>query len=165
MSKRWSALVVFGCLTLLLVSCLARDPKAVHLPEGIPSFVQAQDFESIDWNRTATPFGDSNLVGNENRSGVIGADMPSLNGQKWMWHLWDAEPGAKLTVAGFEKASKTVHPLLIAEDAWTLTLGGANNGADAHVPSTVRIPHAGTWAIQLYVDDKPFDMLIYEIES
>ncbi|WP_313731997.1 hypothetical protein [Cohnella nanjingensis] len=150
---------------MLTTSCLAKDKKAILLPEGIPSFVHEQDFETIDWEKKAVRLGDSNLIGNENRSAVIGADRPSLDGQKWMWHLWGAGQGTELTVAGFHKASRTVHPILVSTDDWTIKLGGPHNGADAHLPSTVRIPTAGEWAINLYADDKLFDTLIYEIDS
>jgi len=53
------------------------------LPEGIPNFVQASDFEKIDWEQKAMTF-NNNILGNKNKSGAIGADAPSLNVQKWM---------------------------------------------------------------------------------
>jgi hypothetical protein len=44
-------------------------------------------------------------------------------------------------------------------------LGGENNGADAHTPSSVNILKAGEWAILLYTDGKLFDILVYEINE
>ena len=48
--------------------------------------------------------------------------MPSLNGQKWMWHLCGIENArnTKLTVVRFHKESETVHQILI--DGWTTVL-------------------------------------------
>ncbi|WP_228548266.1 hypothetical protein [Sporosarcina obsidiansis] len=67
----------------------------------------------------------------------------------------------ELTVVGYHKETGTVHPIF--PTGWTIGLGGENNGADAHTPSTVKIPEAGEWAILLYVDGKLFDTLVYEI--
>lgn len=130
----------------------------------LPIYVQTMDFEKIDWNRKAVNLG-NNIVGNEKKSGVIGADMPSINiNQKWMWHLWGIEnrKNNQLTVVGYHKETGTVHKLLTA--GWSIDyLGGENNGADAHAPSSVNIPTAGEWAILLYVDEKLFDILVYDI--
>ena len=142
-----SMFLVVGCTSDRVV-----ESKTI-LPDDIPNFVQESDFEKITWERKALEFGDRGIIGNENKSGVIGADMPSLNAQKWMWHLWGIENArnTKLTVVGFHKESETVHQILI--DGWTTDLGGANNGADAHIPSSVKIPESGEWAILLYIDE------------
>ncbi|MCR2823633.1 hypothetical protein [Lederbergia panacisoli] len=137
--------------------------EETFLPINIPNFVQKSDFEKIDWNQKAV-YIDHNILGNENKSGVIGADMPSVNiNQKWMWHLWWTEsPKEKmLTVVGFHKETGTVHQILTTD--WSIGLGGTNNGADAHIPSSVNFPVAGEWAILLYVDGKLFDILAYNI--
>ncbi|WP_240620218.1 DUF4871 domain-containing protein [Peribacillus acanthi] len=139
--------------------------KETILPKNIPNFVQTSDFEKIDWNRKAV-YIDNNILGNKHKSGVIGADMPSINiNQKWMWHLWGIEnrKETKLTVVGFHRETGTVHQILTT--SWTIGLGGENNGADAHAPSSVNIPTAGEWAILLYVDGKLFDVLVYNIKD
>jgi len=139
--------------------------KASFLPINIPNFVQRTDFEKIDWNRKSV-YIDNNIYGNENKSGVIGADMPSINiNQKWMWHIWGIENPKEtvLTVVGFHKETGTVHQIL--SSGWSINLGGGTNGADATVPSSVNIPMAGEWAILLYVDGKLFDVLVYNINS
>jgi hypothetical protein len=131
----------------------------------LPIFVQGSDLEKIDWTRKAVNLG-NNIVGNENKSGVIGADMPSINiNQKWMWHLWGIENSKvnQLTVVGFHRETETVHQILTT--GWTIGLWGENNGADAHAPSSVNIPTAGEWAILLYVDEELFDVLIYNINQ
>ena len=134
--------ILLFTVLLCLVGC-TKNEKAVILPEGIPDFVQESDFESIDWNKKAVEFGDRGIIGNENKSGVIGASMPSLSTQKWMWHLWGIEEGrdTKLTIVGYHKDSKTIHPILV--DGWSIGLGGPVNGADAHTPSNVKIPKPG----------------------
>ncbi|KKK38239.1 hypothetical protein WQ57_09855 [Mesobacillus campisalis] len=160
---------IFFYILFLIVGCSTNetiDSKS-DSPEGIPDFVEESDFEKVDWDRKAVTFND-NMVGNKNKSGVIGADMPSINtNQKWMWHLWGIEhpQETKLTVVGFHRETKTVHPLLTTGSGWTIELGGENNGADAHAPSSVNIPKAGEWAILLYTDGKLFDELVYEINK
>ncbi|WP_286230852.1 hypothetical protein [Neobacillus mesonae] len=138
-----------------------NDQKIV-LPEGIPDFVITRDFAKIDWERKAVKFGDRGIIGNENKSGVIGADMPSLDQQKWMWHLWGVDD-ADLTIVGFHKDTQTVDQIISGQ--WTIHAGGPNNGADAHSPSTVHIPKPGEWAILLYTDGKLFDILVYDIKE
>ena len=130
----------------------------------IPDFVEESDFEIIDWENKAVLF-DDNIMGNENKSGVIGADMPSLTPQKWMWHLWGVNDptNTKLTVVGFHKESQTIHQ--ITTNGWNIPLAGPNNGADAHAPSTVKVPKPGEWAMFLYVDEKLFDILVYDINE
>ncbi|WP_235617183.1 hypothetical protein [Lysinibacillus mangiferihumi] len=132
------------------------------LPEGIPNFVQASDFEKIDWHKKAMTF-NNNILGNKNKSGAIGADAPSLNVQKWMWHLWGIENPTALTVVGYHKETGAIYPILTA--GWTIELGGPNNGADAHAPSHVQIAEKGQWAILLYTNEKLFDILIYDINE
>ncbi|MFP3919368.1 hypothetical protein U5N28_16325 [Lysinibacillus telephonicus] len=160
--KKLTALIMLG-MYLIIAGC-AKE-QSVSLPEDIPDFVKVGDFESIDWDQKAVMFGDSGIIGNENKSGVIGAGMPSLNGQKWMWHLWENNDpvGKELTIVGFHKETKSVHPILMT--GWSLQLGGENNGADAHAPSSVQFPEQGEWAILLYVDEKLFDILIYDINE
>ena len=165
--KRIPLIFILFSMLFVIAACTSNETvkTEIVLPEGVPEFVQKGDFEQIDWDKKAVEFGDRDIIGNENKSGVIGVDMPSLNNQKWMWHLWGIEnpEKIKLTVVGFHKQTGTVHQILI--DGWTKVLGGPNNGANAHIPSTVKIPESGEWAILLYTDDKLFDTLIYEINQ
>ncbi|WP_262373532.1 hypothetical protein [Rossellomorea aquimaris] len=140
-----------------------EEGSPIILPEDIPDFVQKSDFDNINWDRKATEFG-RNMIGNENRSGIIGADMPSLTGQKWMWHLWDTE-ASELTVVGYHRESGTVQPVLNNGESWSIPLGGENNGADVHAPSSVTIPERGEWAFVLYGDGKLFDVIVLGIEK
>lgn len=157
------------CLLLIffifiIAGCTSDEviQNKVVLPEDIPSFVKEHDFETIDWEKKAVEFGERGVIGNENKSGVIGADMPSLNSQKWMWHLWGVED-VELTIVGFHKQTNTVEQIVI--DGWTKHASGPNNGADVHSPSTVEFPKTGEWAILLYTDGTLFDTLVYVIDE
>lgn len=159
--RRWVLMVT---VLLLLVGCTMNE-KTVALPDNLPDFVQESDFTSINWDKKAVEFGERGIIGNANKSGVIGANMPSLNTQKWMWHLWGIEEGrdTELTIVGYHKDSKTIHPILV--DGWHIGLSGPVNGADAHTPSSVKIPKPGEWAILLYINESYFDTLIYDINE
>lgn len=157
-------------MLFIIVACTSDDTfkSKIVLPEDIPDFVQESNFKTIDWERKAIKFGDRGIVGNENKSGVIGSDMPSLNGQKWMWHLWGVE-NVDLTVVGYHRETGTAHQVLFEGlpsrpvGYWTRNVMEANNGADAHMPSGVKIPKSGEWAMLLYTDGELFDVLVYEI--
>ncbi|WP_228548265.1 hypothetical protein [Sporosarcina obsidiansis] len=71
-------LFIFLIMILLVTACSPKADSEIKLPEDIPDFVKESDFKAIDWDKKAVPLGD-NIIGNENKSGVIGADMPSLN--------------------------------------------------------------------------------------
>lgn len=163
MIKRISIFISFCCILLTIIACESNEAigKTVVLPDTIPSFVQQTDFNNIDWERKAVEFGERGVVGNENKSGII-ADAPSLNGQKWMWHLWGVRE-VDLTVIGFHKETETVNQILV--NGWSLHTAGENNGADTHAPSSVKIPMAGEWAILLYTDGNFFDTFVIEINE
>ncbi len=76
--------LVMVLMGLFISGC--TEEKKVALPDSLPEFVLESDFDMIDWDREAVEF--EGMIGNQNIVGVIGADMPSLDGQKWMWHLW-----------------------------------------------------------------------------
>ncbi len=73
--------IVVSILTLL-IGCSQNETANSELlfPEEIPNFVLERDLDEIDWEKKAVNF-IGNMIGNENRSGVIGADMPSLQVQ------------------------------------------------------------------------------------
>lgn len=144
-------------------SNIVQEGSAIILPGDIPTFVQESDLDTINWDQKATTFG-RNMIGNEDKSGIIGADMPSLSGQKWMWHLWDTD-ATELTVVAYQRDSGTVNAVLNNGESWTIPLGGENNGADVHTPSSVTIPERGEWAFVLYADGKLFDVVVMEIDE
>ncbi|MGM7703487.1 hypothetical protein ACSVDE_17275 [Pseudalkalibacillus sp. Hm43] len=165
---RMSWQIVVSALVLLMVGCTAEETmeKKVVLPEDAPDFVKVEDIEAIDWDRTASEFGDRGMIGNEGKTGIIGADMPVLEGQKWMWHLWDVSPGEEMTVVGVHKDTKSVEKVLTnpsKETYWSLELAGPNNGADVHRPSNVRVSKEGKWAFLVYVNGELHDVVVKEV--
>ncbi|WP_342342336.1 DUF4871 domain-containing protein [Neobacillus novalis] len=165
-----SMVFIFLTMFFLVAGCSTNETveSKIVLPKGIPDFVKVNDFETINWDRKAVEFGDRGIFGNKYKSGVIGEEMKSSNIEKWMWHLWGVNK-VELTIVGFNKETRTVHPILFDRDtnnwSWTRSAMGAVNGADSHMPSNVKVPEPGEWAILLYTDGKLFDKLVYEINE
>lgn len=140
--KLKSMILIVMSITFLLIGC---SKKEAMLPEGIPDFVKDSDFEKIDWSNKATTF-NNDMVGHKNKSWILADDMSDINkAHKWMWHLWGVDNSAetKLTVVGYHKDTDSVHKILTYD--WSLDLAGENNGADAHIPSSVNFTEAGEW--------------------
>lgn len=162
--KNLNLLITTILICVIFSGCVEEDK--LTLPNSLPEFVLESDFDIIDWERKAVEFED--MIGNQNIVGVIGADMPSLIEQKWMWHLWgiDEDIEKELTVVGYHKETKTVQPILINSNShWSITLGNENNGADAHAPSSVKFDKDGEWALLLYVNNELFDILVMNINE
>ncbi|UHA73444.1 hypothetical protein [Paenibacillus sp. 481] len=116
--KSGSVMILFLCsVFIFMVGCTTNEAKLIF-PKGIPQFVKESDFAAIDWEKRAVPFGDQGIIGNERKAGVIGANMPSLSEQKWMWHLWGVSK-PESTIVGYHKETTTVHQILALGDNWT----------------------------------------------
>ena len=109
MKKVIKLFLLLICL-IIVAGCTNQEVK---IPDTAPDFIQKSDFQNIDWQKKAVEFGEYGVFGNENKSGVIGADMPSLDRQKWMWHLWGVPPNVELTIAGFHRETQKVYPLFL----------------------------------------------------
>lgn len=106
--------IVLLCVFLLVAVGYTNEEK-ITMPEIAPDFLQEKDFASINWNDKAVEFGARAIIGIANKSGVIGANMPSLSTQKWMWHLWgiNGNGNTELTVVGYHRDIKTIQPILV----------------------------------------------------
>ena len=160
----------FLSMLFLLVGCSTNKPveSKLDFPEDIPDFVQKSDFEKIDWDRRVTEFDTGtrdDMVGNENKLGIIGPELKPNKVEKWLWHFWGIDKG-ELTVVGYNKDTSKITPVL-SDGVWSMNGigGGKIEGADASMPSNVVLPEAGEWALLVYIDGKLFDILVYEIKE
>ncbi|WP_096186289.1 DUF4871 domain-containing protein [Evansella halocellulosilytica] len=86
--------------------------------------------------------------------------------QKYMWHFWgeqeiltqpfkvigiNKQTGEEITVLEYPKASST--------------LLSPNNGADHHLPSTMLLPSAGIWKLEVYFGEELFGNVIVDVEE
>lgn len=161
---------IFLSVFFLLVGCSTNETvdSKLALPEDLPDFVQKNDFEKVDWNRTVTEFDTGtrdDMVGNKNKIGIIGAELKPNKVEKWLWHFWGIDQG-ELTVVGYNKDTSKITPVL-SDDVWSKdgVGGGKIEGADASFPSNVVLPEVGKWALLVYIDGKLFDILVYEVKE
>jgi hypothetical protein len=161
-------IVISGCESSKVEE--VQNPIKLNFPKDIPGFVTEKNFEKINWDKTAIEFDTgerSDMVGNKNKLGILAPELKPNEVQKWMWHLWEVD-NAELTIVGFNKETETVHPILFERDTdnWYWTgkgkAMGAVNGADAHMPSNVKVPEPGKWAFIVYTDGKLFDILVMD---
>ncbi|MFS0671827.1 alpha/beta fold hydrolase [Ornithinibacillus sp. 179-J 7C1 HS] len=107
------------------------------------------------------------MIGEEGRIGFIydGTDVTRFipnQAQKYMWHFWGEpdELDGEFQVIG--KNVSSGEELLVFEAG---TLGGSNNGADAHLPSSMSLPSEGVWELQVYVGGDLFGTVVVECRN
>ncbi|MBH0160519.1 DUF4871 domain-containing protein [Fictibacillus sp. 26RED30] len=110
--------------------------------------------------------GSYTMIGEKDKIGFIYDDsevtrfFPNKE-QKYMWHLWGSEdlPGKPFKVIA--TSQKTDEEVSLVDSV----VGGSNNGADAHIPSMMSLPHSGMWKLNAYVDDKLFGSVYVKVHS
>jgi hypothetical protein len=121
-----------------------------------------------EWQESALfVSGGYTMIGKQGRIGFIYDDSnndrfyPNKE-QKYMWHLW----GEKEELEGEFKVIATHED---GRESITLldrhSLGGANNGADQHVPSMMSLPESGLWKLDTYVGDNLFDTVFVKVHE
>ncbi|GGB71928.1 hypothetical protein [Fictibacillus barbaricus] len=143
---------------------------------------------SKDWQVSPT-FKVNNyvMVGEEGRLGFIVGPFQSKKGElldkqpfiagkgsKFMWHLWGKpeELKGKFKVEAVNQKGERQKVLIINskktyEFVWHYpSVGGRNNGADAHVPSGMIFPkEAGLWRLNVYIGNELFGNIVVEVEK
>lgn len=87
------------------------------------------------------------MRGVQGQYGFIDSPFVAGQGQKYMWHFWGKPEdfvGKELEVTAVSQEGKTAN-------VFSGTLGGANNGAVAHSPSTMLLPSPGVWRLDVRV--------------
>ncbi|WP_051405160.1 DUF4871 domain-containing protein [Bacillus cihuensis] len=165
-----SIVLIFLSVLFLVGGCSTNETveSKLTLPEDIPEFVQKNDIEKVDWDRTVTEFEAgtrSDFVGNKNKLGIIGPELKPNEVEKWLWHFWGIDKG-ELTVVGYNQDTSKITPVL-SDGTWSRdgVGGGKIEGADASMPSNVVLPESGKWALLVYIDGKLFDILVNEINE
>lgn len=129
--------------------------------------------ESIDWELTGT-FTSNGFVmrGHPNNVGFIDYFFKAGQGNKYMWHVWGEDVTSKnLTVLAIQENDSQPIPVFFhsvnsENKIWSIELGGAHNGADAHAPSLMGLPSPGLWALLVYIDDGDYlDYIVIEVRA
>ncbi|TLS50120.1 hypothetical protein EMG79_27620 [Klebsiella pneumoniae] len=105
------------------------------------------------------------MQGIEGKMGLLGPEFVAGKPNKHMWHFWGSakELSGKFRAEAVNLATgEKVNPFPLDFPA---PIGGPNNGADGHVPSSIELPEAGTWRLDAYFDDKLFTSIVIEVKA
>jgi hypothetical protein len=95
---------------------------------------------------------------------------------KYMWHFWGTKEELAQKPFRVEainlKTNKKVKALALIPDNNTLemvweyagSLGGPNNGADAHLPSSLKLPTSGLWQLDAYLGGKLKGSIVVDVK-
>ena len=79
----------------------------------------------------------------------------------FIWHLWGKERLSGKTAFKVIATSKEKEEITIFEGE----LGGPNNGADAHIPSMLKLPAPGMWKLDAYVEEELFGTIFVKVHE
>jgi hypothetical protein len=102
------------------------------------------------------------MIGVEGEIGILGPDFIANKGNKYMWHFWGTKEELELKPFRVEainvKTKQKVEALMVGAGTpqerlvWEYdSIGGPNNGADAHTPSNLKLPSSGLWQLNAYL--------------
>lgn len=104
------------------------------------------------------------MQGVEGKIGILGPEFVANQANKHMWHFWGSKAGldGKFKVDAINiKSGEKINPFIIYTP---ISLGGPNNGADAHLPSSMKLPKPGIWQLNAYIDEKLFGSINVEVK-
>lgn len=104
------------------------------------------------------------MQGIEGKIGILGPEFVANQANKHMWHLWGSKSdlNGKFKVDAINiKSGEKINPFTV--DIPT-SLGGPNNGADAHLPSSMKLPEPGIWPLNAYIDVMLFGGINVEVK-
>ncbi|KIL42259.1 hypothetical protein SD70_01615 [Gordoniibacillus kamchatkensis] len=123
------------------------------------------------------PSGSSTMVGSQGNIGILGPDFVAGKGNKYMWHFWGAKEELdkspfRVEAINLETTEKTKALVAHAgtpqeEMVWEYDMppAGPNNGADAHIPSSLKIPSGGLWRIDAYLGGKLKGSIVVDVKN
>ncbi|CAM2904979.1 DUF4871 domain-containing protein [Paenibacillus sediminis] len=119
--------------------------------------------------------GSFTLYGIDGKIGILAPSGFKANvGNKYMWHFWGSTEQlsrSPFRVEGIELSTNKKYPVLLSDagtsnekDVWEYNakLGGPNNGADAHLPTSMKIKSAGLWRLDAYLGGELFGSIIVD---
>jgi len=132
-------------LLLILVSCESSQNTQLRSPS--PSFESGQ----------------FTMTGIKGTIGILGPDFIANKANKYMWHFWGTKE--EINKSPFRVEAINLKTMKVSEalvmDAGTsqaklvweynTSLGGPNNGADAHLPSSLMLSSSGLWQLDAYI--------------
>lgn len=80
---------------------------------------------------------------------------------KYMWHFWGTEEelNGNFKVKALKKGTNQLIDVFS-----TNYLGGKNNGADRHIPSSMSLPTSGRWQLLAYMNNQLFGSIVIDVK-
>ncbi|HYF76368.1 MAG TPA: hypothetical protein VD973_04520 [Symbiobacteriaceae bacterium] len=149
---------VWGMILLALVLVLPGCSRTEPEPEEDWALTGTFDVVSTAQDgRTVT----YTMRGVEGKYGFIDDPFVAGQGNKYMWHFWDESGkygGKKLQVEATNREGKTV-------SVFEGGLGGPNNTATQHTPSTMMLPSAGRWRMTVRVGGEVVGHIVVDVKA
>lgn len=100
------------------------------------------------------------MRGEVNHIGFIDNVFKAGNQQKYMWHFWADEQDLRgpFKVTAVKESDNNEITIFEAP-----SLGGPNNGANAHAPSSMSLPEEGIWRLDAYINDILFGSVFVKV--
>jgi len=148
-----TSLTVFLVIFLFLGGCMEKTEETIAINEPT-NWKESSLFESESFT----------MIGEEGRMGFIYDDSevtrfyPNKT-QKYMWHFWgeDEEFDGELKIVGTHETEEQV--TILESDS----VGGANHGAERHLPSNFSLPTSGMWKLDAYFDNDLFGSIYVRV--
>jgi hypothetical protein len=149
--------LIFICCFIFIIGC--ESTKEVFNPS--PEFMS----------------GVQKMVGIEGNIGILGPDFIADKGNKYMWHFWGTKEELDQKPFRVEainlKTNEKVKALVIVQDNNTQEMvweydtlpGGPNNGADAHIPSNLKLSTSGLWRLDAYLGGNLKGSIIIDVKA
>ncbi|MEK8128410.1 DUF4871 domain-containing protein [Paenibacillus filicis] len=101
------------------------------------------------------------LRGIAGRAGFIDPGFKAGQSNKYMWHFWgsDRELQGEFRVLAVKQGTDKLIEVFRSGE-----LGGALNGADRHVPSTMSLPESGNWRLLAFIGDMLFESIVVQVQ-
>lgn len=121
--------------------------------------------------------GSYTLQGVEGKIGILTPGFKANSANKYMWHFWGTKHELSRTpfrVEAVDLKSGNKHQALLTgmgttekKHVWEYEggLGGPNNGADAHLPSGLEMPHPGKWKLNAYLGGELFGSIVVDVSQ
>ncbi|KRE44973.1 DUF4871 domain-containing protein [Paenibacillus sp. Soil522] len=104
------------------------------------------------------------MQGIEGKIGILGSEFIAGKPNKHMWHFWGTkeELSANFRVEAVNtNTGEKINPFTLDNPT---PIGGPNNGADGHVPSSMELPEPGVWQLDAYLDANLFGSITVEVK-
>jgi hypothetical protein len=121
--------------------------------------------------------GQYKMIGIKGNIGILGPDFIANKGNKYMWHFWGSKDEinkSPFRVEAINLKTKQKTKALVAntgtpqeELVWEYnsTPAGPNNGADAHLPSNLKISSIGLWRLDAYLGGKLKGSIVIDVKN